>query len=214
MNHIAGNPERLRAVLTHCLEEFLRGDGRLMNITWRSAPPRMRNDVETLLSEMVSRLICAELPDGPEPPGMRIVHPAQYFLAAYRLTIQHSIGTAIIADRGRKTPHLGYGVIHRDTGWTGHCAGLTRVGGLEALVFCNENHDPDVIMAVPRRLLGQDPRETPGCQEAGDLSQRETNRTLVKVFRHHGAQPHFIDICGQTGDVATILGDLLSTPQE
>ena len=82
------------------------------------------------------------------------------------------------------------------------------------MIFCRALHQPDVIMAAPRKQLGQDPSKSPRCSEARNIDQQGINRTLADVFRHHGATPHFIDLCGRSADPATIIANLLATPEE
>ena len=80
------------------------------------------------------------------------------------------------------------------------------------MVFCIDKHQPDVILAAPMNLLGQDPSKSPRCSEAGNIDQQGINPTLADIFQHHGANAHFVDICGKSGDTAMILANLLSTP--
>ena len=210
--YIMGDFERFQAAITHCMKVFSQGQGRVTTLTFKSAPPRIRKDVEILMSEMISRTICMTLPDGPEEPGMSNIHPTDQFLAASRMTNQQSIGTVIIAEKGRGILPASYGVIHRDPDWMGLCRELPDVRNLEALVFCDETHSPDVIMAMPQKLLGEDPQEIPRCSVGRDLENRAISQTLLEVFRHHGATPYFIDICGKSGKLTTILANLLGLP--
>lgn len=214
--YIMGDFERFQAAITHCMKVFRQGQRRVTTLTFKSAPPRIRKDVEILMSEMISRTICMTLPDGPEEPGIAMsnIHPTDQFLAASRMTNQQSIGTVIIAEKGREILPGSYGVIHRDPDWMGLCWELTEVRNLEALVFCDETHNPDVIMAVPQKLLGEEPNEIPRCSVGRDLEDRGISKTLAEVFRHHGATPYFIDLCGKSEKLTTILANLLILPEE
>ena len=212
MNYIAENLGKFQEAIIHSVKIFRKKGGRVKTMAFRSAPPRIRKDVETMMSEMVTRAICMTLPNGPEDPGMSNIHLTNQFLATSRMTNQQSIGTVIIAERVGKTPQASYGVMHRDPDWMGLCPGLTEVRNLEALVFCDETHSPDVIMAIPQKMLREDPRKVSRCIEGRELENEETSKTLVEVLRHHGATPHFIDIHDESGKRKTTLANLLGLP--
>ena len=213
LNYITEDYERFYAAINHCVKVFRKKGRRVTTMTFRSAPPRIRKDVEIMMSEMISRTICMILPDGPEKPTIGNIHLADQFLAASRMTNQQSIGTVIMAEKGKATPLANYVVIHRDPDWMGLCLDLPDVRNLEALIFCDDTHSPDVIMAMPQKMLGQDPRESPRCSEGRELENEGINQTLAEVLRHHGATPHFIDICKKSGEMTTTLASLLGRPE-
>ena len=214
MNYIAGNFGKFQEAIIHSIEVFRQEQISVTTTTFGSMPPRIRKDVEIMMSEMVTRAICMMLPNGPEDPEMSNIHLTDRFLAASRMTNQQSIGTVIIAERGKETPQASYGVMHRDPDWMGLCPGLTEVRNLEALVFCDKKQSPDVIMAIPQKLLREDPRKVSRCIEGRELENEETSQTLVEVLRHHGATPHFIDLYDgpEKRKRKTTLANLLGLP--
>ena len=175
---------------------------------------RSEDDDQFILSEIITSRMSYE-------HGMRIVKNqepqdnADEFLFASTLTSHRSIGAVFLTEGSTSTRiRSAFGVMHRDPDWAGLCLGLAEVKGLEAMIFCNAEHQPDVIMAAPRNHLGQDPSKSPKCSESGNIDQQGINQTLADVFQHHGATPHFIDLCGRHSDPATIIANLLATPDE
>ena len=176
--------------------------------------PGELEDDQFIMSEIVTSKMCYE-------HAMRIVENqepqdnADQFLFAATLTNHHSIGTAFLTEGSTSTrTRSAFGVMHRHPEWAGLCPGLAIVKGLEAMIFCRDKHQPDVILAAPMNLLGQDPSKSARCSEAGNIDREGINPILADIFRHHGANPHFIDLCGRSGDRSTILANLLSTPDE
>ena len=174
----------------------------------------LEEDDQFILSEIIARKMSYE-------HGKRIVKNqepqdnADQFLFAATLTNHHSIGAVFLTEGSTSTRiRAAFGIMHRDPDWAGLCPGLAEVKGLEVMIFCRAEHQPDVIMAAPRKHLGQDPSKSPRCSEARNIDQQGINPTLADVFRHHGATPHFIDLCGRHGDPATIIANLLATADE
>ena len=174
----------------------------------------LEDDDQFILSAMIASKMSYE-------HGIRIVKNqepqdnADQFLFAATLTNHHSIGAVFLTEGSTSTrTRSAFGVIHRDPDWAGLCQGLAEIKGLEVMIFCRTEHQPDVIMATPRKHLGQDPSKSPRCSEARNIDQQGINPTLADVFRHHGATPHFIDLCGRSADPATIIANLLATLDE
>ena len=174
----------------------------------------LEDDDQFILSAMIASKMSYE-------HGIRIVKNqepqdnADQFLFAATLTNHHSIGAVFLTEGSTSTRiRSAFGVIHRDPEWAGLCQGLAEIKGLEVMIFCRTEHQPDVIMAAPRKHLGQDPSKSPRCSEARNIDQQGINQTLANVFRYHGATPHFIDLCGRSADPATIIANLLATAEE
>ena len=174
----------------------------------------LEEDDQFILSAIIARKMsyehCMKIVKNQEPQDN-----ADQFLFAATLTNHHSIGAVFLTEGSTSTrTRAAFGVMHRDPDWAGLCQGLAEIKGLEVMIFCRALHQPDVIMAAPRKHLGQDPSKSPRCSEARNIDQQGINRTLADVFRHHGATPHFIDLCGRSADPATIIANLLATPEE
>ena len=158
------------------------------------------------IANMLSAQLIAEKRRGKQPrdlPGL--------FMAAAALTSENTIGAAFIREGERDEEVVAsFGIIHRHPEWAGLSAGLTQVQGLEALIFWNQNHEPDAMMVLPGKLLGRNPGETPKCSAGKKAELRGLNDTLGEVFRHHGATPHHIDLCRRTQDGMGVLSGLMA----
>ena len=207
---ILDRPERSNMTIQHVAESFHREGGRIANITCSDAPAPIREEVETLMSELASRTVC----DGPIFKEEQVYGPAQLFVLTSRLTTHRSVGMMVARETPAGTVEAAFGVMHRHPDWTGMCKGLTDVAGKEVLVFCEgEDHAPDVIMAMPASLLGTVLDQSPRCRRAADLEQQGINPVIDQVLRHHGANPRFIDICNNAGRLEDILANLLEPPE-
>ena len=213
------DPARYKEAMKRVQENIERSQGWVKIMadppcSYKEIQESLEEDDQFILSEIIARKMSYE-------HGMRIVKSqepqdnADQFLFAATLTNHHSIGAVFLTEGSTSTRiRSAFGVIHRDPEWTGLCQGLAEIKGLEVMIFCRTEHQPDVIMAAPRKHLGQDPSKSPRCSEARNIDQQGINRTLADVFQHHGATPHFIDLCGRSADPATIIANLLATPDE
>lgn len=196
IDYVAAGEAAFQRMIDLAVEKFLEG-GQITILTCQDAPPGTRDDVETVLAELAARA-AAKLIDHDRPviPGLPAQHPAQIFLRAARLTTHAGIGMSVITRPGRDgDSSVAYGVMHRDPEWAGLCPVLTEAEGLEALVFCDQTHEPDAIMLAPREVLGCDPGELPGCGQREMIGEIPVNQTITEVFRHHGGNPAVVDIC-------------------
>ena len=213
------DPARYKEAMKRVQENIERSQGWVKIMadppcSYKEIQESLEDDDQFILSAIIAGKMSYE-------HGMRIVKNqepqdnADQFLFAATLTNHHSIGAVFLTEGNTSTrTRSTFGVIHRDPDWAGLCQGLAEIKGLEVMIFCRAEHQPDVIMAAPRKHLGQDPSKSPQCSEARDIDQQGINRTLADVFRHHGATPHFIDLCGRSADPATIIANLLATPDE
>ena len=213
------DPARYKDAMKRVQENIEKSQGWVKIMT---DPPRnykgvqgaLEEDDQFILSAIIARKMSYE-------HSMRIVKSQQpqdnadQFLFAATLTNHHSIGAVFLTEGSTSTRQRStFGVMHRDPDWAGLCQGLAEIKGLEVMIFCRDEHQPDVIMAAPRKHLGQDPSKSPRCSEARNIDQQGINQTLANVFRYHGATPHFIDLCGRSADPATIIAKLLATAEE
>ena len=198
IDHIEADMERFQPMIETAVHRFLKGR-RIAILTCRRAPSGIRNDVETMLAELAARSAAMMIDhDAAEQPGMPAQHPLQFFLRAARLSTHTSIGMVVLKRLGDETPIIAYGVMHRDEDWAGLCPVLGGAGGLEALIFCDQTHEPDAIMMIPRDILGCDPGELGSCGLGEEIAGIPVNRTLMGIFRHHGCNPHLVDICNRS----------------
>lgn len=202
------DPERYRAAVRRHEENMSR---------WRSTPP-VRGEEDGQESGMImaadlARILCGQSMSEMERSGRK--HGlADLFMAAARLTSEQVIGAVFIRERpgGRSDDvSASFDILHRHPEWTGLCAGLAEAEGLEALIFWNADHEPDVVMALPGRFLGADPREAPRCSASWEARSQGLNLTLMEVLRYHGASPHPIDLC--LGNGMGLLAGLMSGKQ-
>lgn len=174
-------------------------------------PQGRMDEAQFILAEEIAGILCAQRADQNQRARQaRTLEDHLVFAAS--LTTGHSIGAGFIRmgqKRGRNS--ASFGVMHRHPGWAGLCWKLSEVKGMEALIFLNAKHEPDVIMVAPRELLGIDPATTTRCAAGTEAAREGINQALAAVFRHHQANPHHIDLCGESGDGLAVLAGLMGT---
>ena len=205
------NLEDLWKLALEGMKEFQRGN-RVKMLTCKDAPSQLRRDVETVVADLTSRLIVQTmLMDQEESEGINKNHSVHHFLKAARMSSQTSIGMVILSISHAERMTAAYGVVHRDTEWTGLSMGFNLVRGHEALLFVDETHEPDVLMMMPDYMIGCDPGNLAGCPA---LEEIQINRTLMEVLRHHGARPYLVDVCGRETRMAETIGRLFGPDGE
>ena len=204
---------RYRAAVARHLENMGRGGEESMEampLELADTPQDSRDESRMILADEIFRAICTQgkIVGRRKRSGLDL---ADTFMLAARLTTECAIGTAFV-DHASKAGRAdaSFGIIYRDPQWAGLCPGLPETRGMEALIFWNESHEPDVIMTVPRTLLGTDPGEIAACCQGREAARHGINRILGEVFQHHGGAPHHIDLCGRTGDGMEILSGLMT----
>ena len=203
------DPERYEAALRQHREN-MRREG-------QQTPPALRgvmDEAQFILADEAADMLCAQRA-AQDRQTRQFRTMEDHLVFASSLTTEYTIGAAFVRPEGKRgRTQASFGVMPRHPGWAGLCWRLNEAGGMEVLILWNAQHEPDVIIAAPRELLGDDPGRAPMCAAGREAARGGINLTLEEVFRHHQANPHHIDLCSKSGNGLAVLAGLMGKAED
>ena len=113
----------------------------------------------------------------------------------HTLANKTAIGIAIIHRHDPTTIETTAGILSRNRHWIGTFPPLCMLRGMDAIIFHDENHRVNAVVATPKEEMDPEVTMIPQCSLMKESLQNAESRMLDRIFRYHQATPHHLDMC-------------------